>query len=94
MLLRNLERTLIVAAVIIAAGLYTTAASAEWKLEPLLMFQHTSDILHGCPVNCDQPDALPTQDYLAGGATLSSPRRASCRLRTHGEGSIVCSKST
>ena len=44
----------------------------NWLVDPVLMYSHTSSIMHGCPFDCDKEEL--TLDYYAAGFTFSSPK--------------------
>lgn len=67
----------------------SNATASEWDWSALMKYGHTSDILRGCPLECN--DAFePTLDYIGFGTTLSSPRRVLEIDFTHGVRAINC----
>ncbi len=44
----------------------------NWLVDPVLMYSHTSSIIHGCPLNCGEDEL--TLDYYSAGFTFSSPK--------------------
>jgi hypothetical protein len=62
------------------------AADLEWFVQ----YQHTSDILRGCPWHCETTE--PTQEFASGGLTITAGTRFRWELDiAHGYKAIDCS---
>jgi hypothetical protein len=70
---------------LLACSLCASASAAE--VEAFATYDHTSNIVRGCPRRCEQDES--SQEYLGGGVTISAGKRKAWEIDlSHGIKSI------